>query len=54
MSDVPQPATHCACGAELILVPYAMDTWEDDVPVLGVHAGEPVAFCEAKCPVCDA
>lgn len=35
-------------------VPYAMDVWEHDVPILGVKAGEPVAFCLVVCSDCAA
>lgn len=58
MSDaMPKPGNTCVvcqadCGVDGPLeIPYAMDVWEEDVPILGVKAGEPVTFCMAVCSI---
>lgn len=54
--SIPQP--HCSrckgdCAPDGPLhVPFAMDVWENDVPILGVKAGDPVAFCKPLCVDC--
>lgn len=55
---IAQPGETCVlCHAEFgeegpRTVPYAMDVWEEDVPILGVTAGESVAFCLVVCSGC--
>lgn len=33
-------------------VPYAMDVWDEDVPILGAKAGEPIVFSLVVCDDC--